>query len=203
MAETKVTAKRTRTTKLPRGYVLVLRTCNADGTSHGGFVWPKSGLVKCPDWSPTKQCGNGLHGLLWGEGDGSLLSVADDARWQVVTVRAKDIVDLGGKVKFPRGVVWTGTRDAAVKRISAANPAARPFSGQATAGYRGQATAGYSGVSFARFDGRAKAGVNGAICISYRDGKRERFAIGYVGEDGIKPDAWYCVKDGKLSEVIE
>ncbi|WP_445081510.1 DUF7666 domain-containing protein [Martelella alba] len=44
--------------------VLVLRTCNSDMTSRNDFVWPESGLVECPDWEPTEECGNGLHGLL-------------------------------------------------------------------------------------------------------------------------------------------
>ena len=32
---------------------LVLRTCAADGTSHGGFVWPDVGPVACSDWEST------------------------------------------------------------------------------------------------------------------------------------------------------
>ena len=35
---------------VPRpGHVLILRTCNADLTSYGGFQWPASGPVECPD----------------------------------------------------------------------------------------------------------------------------------------------------------
>src|SRR5690348_926704 len=48
--------------------VLALRTSRADGTSHGGFKWPESGIVEAPDFSPRKICGYGLHALLWGEG---------------------------------------------------------------------------------------------------------------------------------------
>jgi len=64
--------------------VLILRTCNADMTSYGGFVWPESGPVEAPDWEPTYECGHGLHGLLWGEGNSGLLDTSDDAKWLVV-----------------------------------------------------------------------------------------------------------------------
>lgn len=30
--------------------VIGLRTCNPDGTSHGGFEWPEAGWVEAPDW---------------------------------------------------------------------------------------------------------------------------------------------------------
>jgi len=93
-----------------KGFGLVLRKCAADGTSRNGFRWPKRGPVACPDWEPTDKCGNGLHGLLWGGGDASLLS---GEVWQAVEVRLSECIDLGGKVKFPKGrVVLTGTREA-------------------------------------------------------------------------------------------
>jgi hypothetical protein len=45
------------------------------------------------------------------------------------------------------------------------------------------------------------AGTGGAICIPYHDGKRTRFAVGYVGEDGIEAGVAYTVKNGKLVAV--
>ena len=48
----------------------ILRTCAADMTSHDGFEWPREGFVSAPDWKATDACGNGLHGLPWGEGNG-------------------------------------------------------------------------------------------------------------------------------------
>jgi hypothetical protein len=86
--------------------VLILRTCNADMKSYNGFQWPKSGPVKCSDWKSVAQCGNGLHGLLWGEGDGSLLNWSPDVQWLVVEVPADSVVAIDSqKVKFPAGVV--------------------------------------------------------------------------------------------------
>src|SRR5688572_253401 len=98
--------------------VLVLRTCAADMSAYNGFKWPESGPVECPDWDPTPRCGYGLHGALWGEGNGSLLSWEEDAKWLVVEVGASDVVELDGKVKFPRGnVLFCGDRAAATAMI--------------------------------------------------------------------------------------
>ena len=44
----------------------------------------------------------------------------------------------------------------------------------------------------------ARADADGAICLAWFDGKRTRFAVGYVGEDGIEAGVWYCAKAGKL-----
>ena len=58
---------------------LILRTCGANMKSHGGFQWPRSGPVSAPDWNPAPECGNGLHGFLRGEGDGSLADWSSNA----------------------------------------------------------------------------------------------------------------------------
>lgn len=104
-------------------HVLCLRSCNRDMTSHNGFTWPKKGPVKCDDWKPTAECGNGLHGLLWGVGHGGLLSNERSSKWLVVKVLASEIVDIQDKVKFPRGeVVFCGSRDRAVAYIQKRAP---------------------------------------------------------------------------------
>ena len=140
--------------------VLILRTCSADMSAYGGFVWPESGPVECPDWDPAPECGNGLHGALWGEGNGSLLDWSEDARWLVVAVAAADIVDLGGKVKFPRGnVVYCGDRLGAAAYIQ--RPGRVVIGGTATAGDRGTATAGDRGTATAGDHGTATAGYYG------------------------------------------
>lgn len=104
-------------------HVLCLRTCNADLTSHNGFTWPKKGPVSCDDWKPVAECGNGLHGLLWGVGDASYLNNSEQAKWLVVKVAAADVVDIQDKVKFPRGqVVFCGSRERAVAYIQKRAP---------------------------------------------------------------------------------
>ena len=178
-----------------RKYVLVLRTCAADGSSKNGFVWPTSGAVECPDWKPTSECGNGLHGALLGEGDGRLFRWASDARWLVVKVLAADVIDLQGKVKFPRGeVVHCGDRLSATSYLAAKAPGRAIIGGTATAGDYGTATAGYGGT--------AMAGYGGIIEIKWYDGKRCRKTFGYIGEDGLLAGTAYrCDAQGKLMAV--
>lgn len=79
-AKTKGKTKVTETKKAER--VLVLRTCAPDLSSYHtpSFIWPKSGFAEAPDWDPNpdEECGHGLHGLLWGNGDWSMLSNKPD-----------------------------------------------------------------------------------------------------------------------------
>ena len=181
-------------TKAAPETVLVLRTCAADMSAHGGFVWPESGPVSAPDWSPAAVCGQGLHGLLWGCGDGSLLSWNTDAKWLVVEVLTADVVELDGKVKFPRGqVVLVGTRFEATQYLAARKSGA--IAGlDSVAGYGGTATAGYGGT--------ATAGDYGTIVLKHWDGRRYRLLIGYVGEDGIEAGKPYHVDAlGKIAPV--
>ena len=178
----------------------ILRTCNADMSSRNGFIWPREGIAECPAWKPTKQCGNGLHGALWGEGDGALLDWSDGAVWVVAGV--EEWIDLDGKVKFPRAdVVFAGPRDEAVAEIIKRGATCAVIGGTATAGEGGTATAGDHGTATARDYGTATAGYRGTLLLSFWDGNRRRIIIGSVGEDGVKANVAYRVRDGKLVEA--
>ena len=182
----------TATVETTKGRALILRTCDKNGLSSGGFQWPKSGHVEAPDWKPTRECGNGLHGALWGEGDGSLLSFGRDAVWIVAEV--SEWIDLDGKVKFPSAnVLHYGDRQTATDFIAANGAIGAVIGGTATAGYRGTATAGDGGT--------ATAGYGGMICIKWHDGKRYRISVGYVGERGIKPNIAYRCVSGSFVPV--
>jgi hypothetical protein len=85
--------------------VEVLRTCDKNLKSYGGFQWPESGEVIAPDWKPTTEIGNGLHGLLEGNGDWRLLDWSIDAKAMIVKTDKRKIVDLGNKVKFQSCVI--------------------------------------------------------------------------------------------------
>ena len=143
--------------------VLVLRSCNADMTSYGGFKWPESGHIEAFDWNTTVRCGNGLHGFLWGEGNGSLAYWDEGAKWLVVSVEESTIIDLGGKVKYRSGeVVFCGDSKSAAQYVSDNGGfGKRIIAGTATAGARGTATAGDAGTATAGSAGTATAGERG------------------------------------------
>ena len=173
--------------------VLVLRTSELDGTACNGFKWPKKGYVACKDWSPEKVCGQGLHGLLKGEQSANAIT-NENGLWQVVEVLASEVVDLNGKVKFPRGIVlYSGDRATAVAMIKARHPEACVHWSTATAGIRGTATAGDRGTATAGNAGTAKAGDCGTISISYWDGEKNRYRIatGGIGANGLLANVRY------------
>ncbi|HDY6212170.1 TPA: hypothetical protein RRA08_001854 [Pseudomonas aeruginosa] len=164
---------------------LVLRTCSADLTSHGGFQWPDKigAVVEAPDWKKDNRCGHGLHGWLFGQGDHDCSgTVGDaDAKWLVVEVGLSDLIALGGKVKFPRCTIrHIGDRASATQFLIANEPRAAGVAvigatlqagdnelcqvgayGTATAGYKGTATAGDKGTATAGDKGTATAGYKG------------------------------------------
>lgn len=182
--------------------VLCLRTCNADMTSYGDFRWPGEGeTVEAPDWHPGSHCGNGLHGLLWGEGDGHLLLHDQDAVWMVFEADAASVVDLGGKVKVPKATVLkTGDREAVTAWLAERAPGRAIVGASATAGDAGTATAGYAGT--------ATAGYYGTGILRRWNGKRYSWVLGEIGEtldesgQPLAPDVAYRLNgDGEFRRV--
>ncbi len=171
---------------------LVLRTCSADLTSHGGFQWPDKigAVVEAPDWKKDNRCGHGLHGWLFGQGNHDCSgTVGDaDAKWLVVEVGLSDLIALGGKVKFPRCTIrHIGNRASATQFLIANEPRAAGVAvigatlqagdkelcqvgayGTATAGDEGTATAGYKGTATAGYKGTATAGYKGTATAGYK-----------------------------------
>jgi hypothetical protein len=180
-------------------YDLVLRTCYSDMTSYNHFKWPKKGAVKAPDWAPTHECGRGLHGLLRGCGDGNLLSNRPNAKWLVVKVLKGTCIDLGGKVKFPKGtVVYAGTKEEAVKIIAEAYPEAPVVFanrhsgdyGVSTSDYGGTSTSGNFGTSISGDYGKSISGDYGKSISDYHgasisgDGGTSISGIGGISTSG-------------------
>ena len=175
---------------------LILRTCGANMKSHGGFQWPRSGPVSAPDWNPAPECGNGLHGFLRGEGDGSLADWSSNAVWLVAEVDT--FVDLGGKVKFPAAeVIFAGSRLEATARIKARHPDAAVIGANVAVEDRRVAVVGRYGTATAGAWGTAMAGAEGRLQIEYYDrNNRRRLAVAYVGENNTRPDVKYRLDDG-------
>lgn len=131
-------------------------------TSYMGFKWPESGFVQAPDWDSRPIPGKGLHGLLWGEGDGSLLNWDYDAKWLVVEVDGNSIVDLGGKVKFPRGdVVFCGSRKEATDFVLARSPSRLVAGAIVSVGNHDTAKSGDGGTSISGDYGTSVSGDYG------------------------------------------
>lgn len=165
---------------------LVLRVCRPDGTSHGGFQWPMQvgAEVVAPDWKNNAECGNGLHGWLYGQGDHTCVSYLEkkDAKWLVLEVESDGIVMLDGKCKFERCVVrFVGAMAEAAayiaeheqrasgvaiigacKHVGDRECAAVNAFGASTAGEFGKATVGDRGTATAGRWGMATAGYKGA-----------------------------------------
>ena len=141
--------------------VYVLRNCKENMSSYDDFVWPKSGHVKCPDWSERKECGNGLHGFLWGIGDTTLLYPLTNCQWLIVEVDEDKIIDLGDKVKFPEGniVFCTQSRDEAIEKMIeyGANPNTIMY-GTSTSGDFSTSTSGNRGTSTSGKYGKSTSG---------------------------------------------
>src|ERR1700690_2248889 len=192
-----MTKKNSKNTKRNEKRVFVLRTCGANMTSKNGFKWPEKGAVECHDWLPEPKCGNGLHGFLWGEGDGELAKWSADAKWLVVSVLEKDIVHIDRKVKFPRGnVVFCGGRKEATDYIAARLPPGRTPAiighfavsgdyGTSTSGDRGTSTSGDYGTSTSGERGTSSGGYYGTSTSGYygtsTSGDRGTSTSGYRG----------------------
>jgi hypothetical protein len=193
--------KRATKTKAKVETVLVLRTCNADMTSRGGFKWPESGPVACSDFKATYKCGSGLHGLLWGEGDASYPSWEPTAKWIVVKVLASELLigqgDLIDKCKFPRGaVVHCGDKASAAKYIADNGGAGKKIIGATvTGGDDATVTGGYRAT--------VTGGDDAALSLEYYDASigNYRRCIGLVGENGIQPNKKYHVIGSRFVEV--
>ena len=193
----------------------LLKTVRPDGAAWGGFRWTldEGAEVIAPDWDPTPVCGGGLHGLLNGAGDGSLINWSTDAVWIVAEIPdGETVVDVDGKVKVRRCIVrHVGDKTSAPEFLAAhghtegvvGGTATAGVGGTATAGYRGTATAGERGTATAGCRGTATAGDDGTIILAWWDHDlgRRRWVVGEVGIDGIVADTPYRVVDGAFVEV--
>lgn len=215
-------AKKTKITNWQlKNKIYILRSCNKNFRAYNNFQWPKLQgwaetpiYVECPDWKPTKKCGNGLHGYAEGRDTGRFLIMNGFA--QIVEVEKDEIVYIKDKCKFPRcNLLFCGSykkaTDFLVKQryshpiigatIAVGNDKTVKVGnfGTAKAGKHGNAIAGDFGTASVKDYGTAKvgeygtarAGVNGRIIIKYYDGNRFRLKVGYIGKNGLLPNVKY------------
>jgi len=110
-----------------------------------------------------------LHGLLNGEGEGSLLSFDSTAIWWVLECDADSVVNLNGKVKVPKArVVLWGDRKKVTDRLLELCPGRAIVGAFVTAGDGGMATAGDGGTATAGDGGTATAGDGGTATAGFR-----------------------------------
>jgi hypothetical protein len=169
--------------------MLFMISLPANRKAYNGFEWPAAvgAIVEASAWDPQPACGGGLHGLVNGRGDVSLLCSDADAMWY-----AFESIDADGnpsdteaiciddhKGKCHRAIIRAvGGREAIANWLVAAGCAGVHF-GTATAGDYGTATAGDYGV----------------ISILFFDGTQYRRRIAAVGENGILPNVAYRLDD--------
>ena len=148
---------------------LVLKVVSSDMKSYGGFQWPGVGAVAvADDWDEEPTCGGGLHGWLNGVGDASCQSwsKSPDAKWLVLSVDTETLVDLGGKVKFPKAeVVHVGDKKSAGDVILATGFIGPVIGATVTGGDYATVTGGYgatvTGRDYATVTGGRRATVTG------------------------------------------
>ena len=192
--------------ELMADYVYVLRTCDANMTSCGGFAWKRRGWVEADDWNPQPVCGGGLHGLPWGVGDGALLNWSENAVWLAVRVdRSDGYVEFDGKCKFRRGyVVTAGTREQAISvLVRHGGDVARIVGAVVSGGDRAvvsggdyaTVSGGYGAVVTGGHYATVSGGYGAALSVLWWDtrARRQRIAVAYVGENGIKPNTRYAL----------
>lgn len=85
--------------------VLVLLTCDKCWRTRSGFRYPESGKVRNKGWEVNPRPSGDPVGLLWGEGDSSLLDWTEGARWVVCSVDTGRVVDRGSYIHFSEGEV--------------------------------------------------------------------------------------------------
>ena len=167
----------------------LLKTVRPDGAAWGGFRWTldEGAEVIAPDWDPTPVCGGGLHGLLNGAGNGSLINWSTDAVWIVAEIPdGETVVDVDGKVKVRRCIVrHVGGKTSAPEFLAAHGHTEGVVAGTATAGNRGTATAGYAGTATAGDDGTATAGYGGTATAGNRGtATAGNYGTATAGDDG-------------------
>jgi hypothetical protein len=197
------------------GHVLVLKSLNAKLiAAHNDFQWPEFGICEAPDWLQTNECGNGLHGWLWGAGDSNLRCSDDDAKWLVLHVEESTIINLDGKVKFPKcEVIFVGTREDAVSIIQNYAPAGTAimfstltggYASTLTGGYASTLTGGYASTLTGGYASTLTGGLWGVLVFRFYNEKSNEYEQRCALIDGVNylPGMKYKLNDEYGIEMV-
>ena len=70
--------------------------------------------------------------------------------------------------------------------------------GKSTSGHEGTSTSGYEGTSISAHEGKVKSGECGNLILKHWNGERYLVYSANVGINGIEPDTFYKIEDGKF-----
>jgi hypothetical protein len=201
------------------GNVLILKRINKSRIGYGNFLYPTGigSKIICSSWSPTPTCGEGIHGWPWGFGlgEGIDYDISNDI-WLVLSDTPENIVgelDCGWKCKAKEPtIIFEGSFRDAISIVTIKWPEIVASMSLAASGKDSKLAASGDGSNLAAsgnesicmvagVSGAAMVGKNGSLVLTYWDGKRFRHVIGYEGEDNIRPNTFYHIKDGILQEL--
>jgi len=207
-------------------FVWVMKSVNKDmSSSHNPeFKYPESGIVEAEDWMDTLECGNGLHGFLWGEGDGELADYSSASRWLLIRVNPLDgLVQMKDKCKFRRGeVMMVGDYHQIASEMCKHLPNNRPYrvigvvitkndDSVIVGGYKSILEGGDCSTVTGGHDSTVKGGdcstvkggdrstvtggSNSIIILEYWNGQDWKKKAGTIGENGLEPNVPYKLND--------
>ena len=190
------------------------------------------GVVFAPDWNPGPVCGGGLHGLAEGIGDWGLLKAPSDplALWYVCGgLRSETVTVDESKVKVPRcRVLYVGSfagamdmisprmTDEVMRMVDERRKATGCCGAASNSGHRGAASNsgdGGAASSVGKYGVALSCGIysrgmvtkSNLLVLVERDHETgailHHFAA-MCGRNGVKPNVWYTLVDGKLTKVL-
>ena len=191
---------------------MILRTCNYDFTSAHDrtFQWPNTiGAEVIPNqWDPSPECGNGLHGFQYGEGDSSLADWSDSAQWIVfagdIIVKIDD-----QKVKTNKAtILHIGQGDNAFDRMTDCHNfmrkhnmlGNRAFYSTNTGGDNSTNTGWDNSTNTGGYSSTFSTGDLSSFTGNWYDGTRNRRKTFYSGED-YEAGKQYRFENGIISLV--
>ena len=192
-----------------------LRTVNKNCISYNNFKWDlKIGAINtCGDWNEKPECGGGLHGIRNAVGSASLLDWSENAiPFVFSSTKYIDIDNQKSKVQkakiefvgksIPECSTWIYQKTSIQGGIAVCISGG--YGATVSGGDRAMVSGGDEATVSGGYGATVSGGYEAIIQIKYYDGNRYRIKIGYIGEDGLKPNIKYKLNDKfEFEEVKE